>query len=204
MPAIQNAPPGQHRGRLLARPHLASSHNLPEPRMGGQLRRAHQLPDRARGHLRQVAGHHRKTGRCNAAARSQPGPPRLGVQLPCDSGQPPRSTSIAGGRQPHPDRFQVITGHAADRAAPAHDPGRRRSPSERIDNRRTTRHVNCAAGASSASADGRNVLMLGLVHRAVDAVSRWWPPGLPRTGPGHSPGREPGAGRCTPHRPASR
>jgi hypothetical protein len=39
------------------------------------------------------------------------GQPRLGVQLPRDSGQPPRVTRVVGGYQLHPECVQVITGH---------------------------------------------------------------------------------------------
>jgi hypothetical protein len=41
------------------------------------------------------------------------GQPRLGVQLPCESGQPPRVTCVVGGHQLCPECFQVITGHVA-------------------------------------------------------------------------------------------
>ena len=37
--------------------------------------------------------------------------PRLGVQQPCDSGEPPRVTRVVGHYQLHPECVQVITGH---------------------------------------------------------------------------------------------
>jgi hypothetical protein len=36
-----------------------------------------------------------------------PGQPRLGVQPPGDSGQPPRVTCVVGSYQLHPEHFQV-------------------------------------------------------------------------------------------------
>ena len=44
------------------------------------------------------------------------GPPRLGIPLPGDSGQPPRVTRVVDGYQLHSERFQVSTGHTAARS----------------------------------------------------------------------------------------
>src|SRR5580700_11484866 len=63
------------------------------------------------------------------------GQPRLGVQLPRDSGEPPQVTLVVGGYQLHPEYVQVITGHIAapsDQSQP--HPGAARQWFKRVPN----------------------------------------------------------------------